>query len=101
MIRNSYFFVMAILCLTLIAGKDYAQTGISFDGINDYVAFGPAAGLNTANFTIECWFKREGTGTAATTGTGGVVAIPLIAKGRAEAEGSNRDMNYFLGIDAV
>ncbi len=31
-------------------------------------------------------------------GTGGVVAIPLVAKGRGEADGNNLDMNYFLGI---
>ena len=36
------------------------------------------------------------------TGNGGIAsAIPLITKGRAEAEGSNVDMNYFLGIDAA
>ena len=34
------------------------------------------------------------------TGTGGVDAIPLVTKGRAEAENSNVDMNYFLGIRA-
>ena len=27
-------------------------------------------------------------------------AIPLLTKGRGEAEGSNVDMNYFLGIDS-
>ena len=43
---------------------------------------------------------RRGLGTS--TGNGGIAsAIPLITKGRAEAEGSNVDMNYFLGIDAT
>ena len=35
------------------------------------------------------------------SGTGGVTAVPLVTKGMAEAEGSNVDMNYFLGIDST
>ena len=36
------------------------------------------------------------------TGTGGVpAAIPLVTKGVAQADGSNLDMNYFLGIDGT
>src|SRR6185436_12382336 len=76
-----------------------------FDGVNDYVTFGPAAGvtkLGATVFTLETWFKREGPGIATSTGTGGVTAaIPLVTKGRAEAEGTNVDMNYFLGIDST
>ena len=72
--------------------------------MNDYVTFGPAAGtaeLGATTFTIETWFKREGPGVALSTGTGGLAAvIPLVTKGRGEAEGSNVDMNYFLGIDS-
>src|SRR5213076_1519256 len=45
--------------------------------------------------------KREGAGVGTSTGTGGIPdAIPLVTKGRAQAEGSNVDMNYFLGIRA-
>src|SRR5258708_1604541 len=77
-----------------------ANDGLSFDGVNDYVAFGPAPGLGTSTFTVETWFKRVGTGSGASTGTGGVTAIPLVAKGRAEADGTTQDMNYFLGIRA-
>src|SRR5204863_6600038 len=32
------------------------------------------------------------------TGTGGVVAVPLVTKGMAETESALVDMNYFLGI---
>ena len=65
------------------------------------MTFGPAAGLGTATFTIETWFKREGASVGTNTGNGGIPdAIPLVTKGRAEAEGSNVDMNYFLGIRA-
>src|SRR5438876_3072332 len=76
-------------------------SALDFDGSNDYVTFGAAPGLGTATFTIETWFKREGAGVGTSTGTGGIPdAIPLVTKGRAEAEGSNVDMNYFLGIRA-
>ena len=53
-------------------------------------------------FTLELWFKRTGAGVGQSTGTGGIAsAIPLITKGRAEAETpANLNMNYFFGIDA-
>ena len=67
-----------------------------------YVTFGAAPGLATPQFTLETWFKRTGAGVGTSTGSGGIAsAVPLIAKGRAEAEGSNVDMNYFFGIDAT
>ena len=46
-----------------------------------------------AQFTIETWFRRDGAGVTANTGTGGVTAIPLVTKGVGEAEASNVDMN--------
>ncbi len=74
--------------------------GLQFDGSNDYVTFGQASGLGVTSFTIETWFKRTGAGVGTNTGSGGIAsAIPLVTKGRAESEGSNIDMNYFLGID--
>ena len=77
-----------------------AQTGLQFNGTSQYVTFGSAAGLNSANFTLECWFMRTGTGVTTSTGTGGLLnAIPLVSKGRGEAETpANLNMNYFLGI---
>ncbi|MEO8424403.1 MAG: LamG-like jellyroll fold domain-containing protein, partial [Actinomycetota bacterium] len=73
---------------------------LQFNGTNQYVTFGTALGLGAPQFTLETWFKRTGTGAAVSTGTGGVTAIPLITKGRHDADGSNLDMNYFLGIDS-
>ena len=53
-------------------------------------------------FTLELWFKRTGAGVGTGTGSGGIAsAIPLITKGRAEAETAAADINYFLGIDAT
>jgi hypothetical protein len=58
--------------------------------------------LATPVFTVETWFKRTGAGIATRTGAGGLDnVVPLVAKGRAEADGSNVDMNYLLGIDSV
>ncbi|MGD8306990.1 MAG: hypothetical protein PVF17_10070, partial [Ignavibacteria bacterium] len=78
------------------------NNALQFDGTNDYVTFGPAVGITTGlgvtTFTLECWFKKTGDGLTASSGSGGIDAIPLITKGRGEADGDNRDMNYFLGI---
>lgn len=72
--------------------------GLYFDGITDHVALGDAAELKLQTFTLETWFRRETRGASTTTGTGGVVAVPLIAKGRNQADNSTLDTNWFLGI---
>jgi len=73
---------------------------LRFDGTNDYVTFGTSSELGLAQFTIETWFKREGTGVSNTTGSGGITnLVPLIAKGAPESDGSNVDANYILGIN--
>ncbi|HEY7448594.1 MAG TPA: LamG-like jellyroll fold domain-containing protein, partial [Vicinamibacterales bacterium] len=81
-----------------------AGTAVKFDGINDFVTFGPATGpngLNATNFTLELWFRQDGAGVFASTGVGGVEAYPLVAKGRNETDGGNFDTNYFLGLDSA
>ena len=86
------------------SGATMAAGALQFNGTSQYVRAGSvgtsADALNATRFTLETWFYRTGTGTTTSTGTGGVTAAPLIAKGRAQADGSNVDMNYFLGIDA-
>jgi concanavalin A-like lectin/glucanase superfamily protein len=76
---------------------------LGFNGTNQYVTFGQASGLGAAQFTLEAWFNKSGAGTPlATTGTSGLTnVVPLLAKGRNESDGSNVDMNYFLGIDSA
>lgn len=71
---------------------------VYFNGATDHVALGDPASLKLSTFTLETWFRRETQGAA--TDTGGVVAIPLIAKGRNQADASQLDMNWFLGIRA-
>ncbi len=65
-----------------------------------YVAFGDPAELDLAQFTIETWFRRTGAGTAGSTGTGGIASfLPLVTHGGPQAEMSNVDANWMLGID--
>jgi hypothetical protein len=83
-------------CATTEEGSGIA---LDFAGAT-YVTFGDPAVLDLAQFTVECWFRRDGTGTIVSTGTSGVPnAIPLVTKGTSEADDSFVDMNFFLGID--
>ncbi|MBI5501769.1 MAG: metallophosphoesterase [Deltaproteobacteria bacterium] len=77
-----------------------AMTGgaLSFDGVEDRVEVAGTAGLGLPQFTLEAWVRWSGEGTAAGSGSGGVSAIPILAKGRGESDGSDVDCNYLLGI---
>ena len=105
--RAGFLAVVALvgaLIVALAPGLARSQNNaLRFDGVNDYVTFGANTSyLGLKNFTIECWFYREGAGVYTTTGTGGVDdAIPLLTKGRGQTEDDPYDMNYFLGIRAT
>ncbi len=68
------------------------------DGSGDYVTMGADPDLGLAQFSVECWFKRTGTGATANTGTGGFLGVPLVAKGVGESETDTFNANYFLGL---
>jgi hypothetical protein len=88
-----------VLAAALTVAPASAQTGVRFDGTNDYVTFGSSSQLMLSDFTVEVWFRRDAAGATTTTGTGGWAAIvPLITKGRGESETATLNMNYFLGI---
>lgn len=89
--------------VTLDPGNLPANTSLAFDGVNDHVTMGVAPQLNAGGppgngFTLECWFRRDGTGITSSSGSGGVTAVPLFGKGRGEGDGANIDCNYFFGI---
>ena len=103
--KSTFTFLKAFLSFLLLLSFEnkiaIAQYGLSLNGTNQYVTFGSASALGSTTFTLECWFYKSGTGVGASTGSGGITSgIPLIAKGRGEADGSNLDMNYFLGINS-
>ena len=76
------------------------QSALDFSGVDAYVTFGNPAKLHLPTFTVEAWFRRDGNGLTTTTGTSGITAaIPLVSRGRGEAENPAVDLNYFLGID--
>ena len=100
---------LALVVVLALAGSGTGAplavaNALQFNGASQYVRAGSVGStsdaLNASTFTLETWFYRTGTGTTTGTGTGGVTAAPLIAKGRSQADGSNVDMNYFLGIDS-
>src|SRR6266540_460817 len=94
--------MLLILLPAQLGSSAPPPTALQLNGSSQYVTFGAAPGLGAAQFTLETWFKRTGAGVGTSTGSGGIAsAIPLVTKGRAEAEGTNVDMNYFLGIDAT
>ncbi len=74
----------------------------AFDGTDDYISFAMGGGrplpLRLATWSTECWFKQASGGSTSNTGSGGQVYYPLVTKGMGEADGSNLDMNYGMGI---
>src|ERR1700744_5029045 len=95
--------VLSIFCLLFCCQFSPAQTSLQFNGTGAYVDFGAATSeLGTTNFTVECWFKRLGIGTAgAGTGTGGVGGIPIVSKGRGESESPGLNCNYYLACTSA
>ncbi len=89
---------LAVDDFALWTGEDGA---VFFNGLGRYVTMGATSAFGLSVFTLECWFLQTGPGITTNTGTGGVTGEPLVTKGRGEADGSNVDCNYFLGIDAA
>ncbi|MFZ4763976.1 MAG: Ig-like domain-containing protein, partial [Roseimicrobium sp.] len=93
--------------IVTLASPIPGNTALAFDGINDYVTMGKALELNVGGpppingFTLECWFRRDGTGLPTDSGSGGVTAAPLFGKGRGENDGSNVDCNIFFGVNSA
>lgn len=112
--QSSRFFLILIMLFSLPginpAKAAPAGTALQFNGTSQYVTFGTsqglaAPGLGVQTFTIETWFKRTGAGittsTSAAGGGGLLSAVPLVTKGRGEGDGTDVDMNYWLGIDSA
>lgn len=74
------------------------SSALAFDGVDDHVAMGGSAALGLATFTVEAWVRRDGDGSTAGTGVGGLSLVPIAGKGRGEDDGSNVDCNYAFGF---
>ena len=81
-------------------GGPSANSGLQLT-TTSYVTFGDPAKLDLAQFTIETWFKKTGTGTPNTTGSGGITILPLLTHGAPQSEGSDVDANWILGINTT
>ncbi len=78
---------------------------LTFDGIDDHVGFG--ANNSLTQQTILAWVRQTGAGKIGTTGVGGFEPatvppfpriVPIIAKGTAQVEADDKDINFYLGI---
>jgi hypothetical protein len=71
-------------------------------GQQGYVLLGSPASLRLDSFTIEMWIRREGDGITASSGNLPLAinpAVPLLTKGRGEADGDETvDINYFVAL---
>ncbi|HST14059.1 MAG TPA: LamG-like jellyroll fold domain-containing protein, partial [Gaiellaceae bacterium] len=90
------------MSLPAISSAGIGDSALDLGSSGAYVTFGDPAKLDLAQFTVETWFKRTGTGTPNSTGTGGVASlVPLLTHGAPEAEKSNVDANWILGISTT
>ena len=80
------------------------NTALAMDGLTEHVrtlVVEPSLGLGgppNQGFTLECWFRKDGSGATASSGVGGILVHPLMAKGRGESDNNNTDTNYLFGV---
>jgi hypothetical protein len=82
------------------SGGKYGNA-LKFDGSLTSIRLEPAgtgSTLGANSFTLSAWIYRTGAGSSSTTGTGGIDIVPVLSKGSPEADGSNVDANYVLGL---
>jgi hypothetical protein len=79
---------------------DMPASALDLVGYAEGVHVGDVPALGLEHFTLAAWIRWDGWGTRTDSGVGGIVAEPIVAKGRGESDGSTVDCNYFVGIDA-
>lgn len=92
---RSFRYAMIIIVLLCAFLRSKAQNALNLGGSRTCVTSTHPA-FRLSQFSIECWFRMDNGGTF--TSTGHFKAIPLVTKGRNEAEAGTADINYFLGI---
>jgi hypothetical protein len=86
-----------VICL-MTSNVLLSQSAVKLNGTSQYIRSTNNSSIRLTRFTLECWFYIDGVSLTTSTGSGGVTAIPLITRGRGEAEQAAKDVNYFLGI---
>ena len=82
-----------------VTGSPFAnEYALRFLGAGGVAAFGNPAALGLSQFTIECWFRRDGAGAGTNSGTGGAITIPLLAHGRGDTDVGDVHVNWLLGL---
>jgi len=94
--KNKDATLISIVSGSWVAGR-IGNLALLLDGVADYAHAGTSSQLSSSFFTASAWFKRNGTGTTASSGTNGRVAEPIITKGVGEGDASNLDANFFIG----
>jgi hypothetical protein len=75
-----------------------SSSALALDGVGDHVTMGVAPELGLETFTLEAWIRRDGAGSEAGTGSGGVSVVPVVAKGRGENDDTIYNCNYAFGL---
>lgn len=98
-LQSNYLKRCAIILMIFfcIGFNSFAQNSLQLSGSKTSVVIPMHSSFQLTQFTVECWFKRTGTGVSVSTGP--LTAYPLVARGRAEGDGALVDINYFLGIE--
>lgn len=92
------FLLPSLLIFFLLPGSYGQSVQI---GSSNYIKLSNNASLQLKAFTLEAWIQPLGTGLTSSSGNGSNTAVPIITKGRGEADApSNLNVNYFLGINA-
>ena len=111
--RTTAWRLVALAQAALLAGSVFIWTSSAaaaettpsqLNGSSQYATLGTASDqLRSARSPLELWFKRTGAGSRHEhrNRRRRRASIPLITKGRAEAETAAADINYFFGIDAT
>ncbi|MBL0131521.1 MAG: hypothetical protein IPP43_10680 [Chitinophagaceae bacterium] len=85
--------------LLLTSGNPVNGQSVGLNGSTQYANLGNDASLHLTSFTLEAWIKIEGTSVVSSTGAGGFANIvPIITKGKADAEVAGTGCKLFFGI---
>ena len=88
--------------LTVTVNSAETNSAIDFAGTDAYVTFGAARGFECDDDHLEAWFRRRARRTRRTRArTASRMSIRWSRRVETRSDGSNVNMNYFLGLDGA